>query len=71
MSAGQLETSAQVYQFKVVLREGSPLIWRRLLVTSATTIAQLHAIFQAALGWGGSAFTSVPYARQGIWHLPQ
>jgi hypothetical protein len=27
------------------------MIWRRLLVTSDTTIAQLHAILQTAMGW--------------------
>jgi len=40
-----------VYQLCVVLRGISPLIWRRLLVRSDSTIADLHAIFQLALGW--------------------
>jgi hypothetical protein len=41
----------QVYQLKVVLRDCSPLIWRRLLVTSDTSVAQLHAILQITMGW--------------------
>ena len=40
-----------VYQLRVVLREISPLIWRRLQVRSDGTIADLHATLQLALGW--------------------
>jgi hypothetical protein len=35
----------------VVLRGVSPLIWRRLLVRSDSTIADLHATLQRALAW--------------------
>ena len=41
----------QVYQLKVVLRDVTPLVWRRLLVASTTTIADLHASIQIAMGW--------------------
>lgn len=41
----------QVYQLKVVLRDCSPLIWRRLLVTRFLSVAQLHAILQITMGW--------------------
>ncbi len=41
----------KVYQLKVSLRGISPMIWRRLLVSSTTTIAHLHAILQVAMGW--------------------
>lgn len=41
----------EVYQLRVVLRGVSPLIWRRLLVRSDSTIADLHATLQLALGW--------------------
>jgi Plasmid pRiA4b ORF-3-like protein len=40
-----------VYQLRLVLRGVSPLIWRRVLVRGDTTIADLHATFQVALGW--------------------
>lgn len=42
-----------VYQLRMVLAGISPLIWRRLLVSGATTIAGLHAIVQTVFGWGG------------------
>jgi hypothetical protein len=31
----------------------SPLVWRRLLVASDTTIAELHEILQSAFDWSG------------------
>jgi hypothetical protein len=40
-----------VYQLKVVLRGVSPMIWRRVLVRSNTTIAGLHRTLQLAMGW--------------------
>ncbi len=51
MSAVKHQAPGTVYQLKVSLRDISPMIWRRLLVTSHTTIAQLHDILQAAMGW--------------------
>src|SRR5260370_35337382 len=44
-------SEASVYQLRVVLRAVSPLIWRRVLVRSDTTIADLHMTLQTALGW--------------------
>jgi len=43
--------SDKVYQLKITLRHISPLVWRRVLVKSETTIAQLHAIIQTVMGW--------------------
>ena len=40
-----------IYQLKIVLRDVTPMIWRRLLVTNTTTIADLHAIIQITMGW--------------------
>ena len=40
-----------IYQLKIVLRDVTPMIWRRLLVASTTTIADLHASIQLAMGW--------------------
>ena len=43
--------SPAVYQLRIRLDRISPLIWRRLLVSDATTIAELHASIQIAFGW--------------------
>lgn len=42
-----------VYRLRVVIAGISPLIWRRLEVADATTVAGLHAIVQAVFGWSG------------------
>ncbi len=43
-----------VYQFRIRLCGVSPLIWRRLLVRSDTSIAFLHHLLQAAFDWSDS-----------------
>jgi hypothetical protein len=40
-----------VSQLRVWLREISPAIWRRLLVRSDSTLADLHYTLQIAMGW--------------------
>lgn len=47
-------TTNEVYQLKITLRDVRPPIWRRVLVTDATTLHQLHWIAQAAMGWTNS-----------------
>ncbi len=42
---------AQVYQLKVWIQGISPMVWRRLLVRSDSTIADLHYTIQIAMGW--------------------
>lgn len=42
-----------VWQLRAVIAGISPLIWRRLLVPTEVTIAELHAILQTVFGWGG------------------
>lgn len=55
MNADKQQATAQdavkLYQLRVSLRDVSPMIWRRLLVTSDTSMAQLHYIVQTAIGW--------------------
>src|SRR6266700_6613945 len=46
-------TPPEVYQLHVWLREISPMISRRLLVRSDSTIADLHSILQIIMGWEG------------------
>lgn len=42
-----------VYQFKIVLRDTSPAIWRRIETRDAT-LEQLHELIQTAMGWTNS-----------------
>ena len=42
---------APIYQLKVWLQGISPMVWRRLLVRSDSTIADLHYTIQIAMGW--------------------
>ena len=43
-----------VYQFKVMLRGISPVIWRRVLLRSDQSIADLHYAIQLAMSWSDS-----------------
>ncbi|MEO7143188.1 MAG: plasmid pRiA4b ORF-3 family protein [Bryobacteraceae bacterium] len=49
----QLPLSTAIYQLRLVLAGISPIIWRRLLVSSEITIAQLHQYIQVAFDWSG------------------
>ena len=49
----ELPLSTAIYQLRLVLTGISPIIWRRLLVSSQTTIAQLHQYIQVAFDWSG------------------
>lgn len=40
-----------IYKLHIWIRQISPMIWRRLLVRSASSIAQLHDVLQIAFGW--------------------
>lgn len=48
------EGSDQIYQIKVTLKDFKPSIWRRIQVRSDTTLGELHAIIQMAMGWSNS-----------------
>lgn len=45
------ETGVEVYQLRIWIRKISPQIWRRLLVRSDSTIAELHETLQVAFDW--------------------
>jgi len=45
------EKAVEVYQLRIWIRQISPQIWRRLLVRSDSTIAELHDSLQIAFGW--------------------
>jgi hypothetical protein len=38
---------------KIHLLGISPMVWRRVLVSSSTTLRELHGILQTAMGWDG------------------
>ncbi len=40
-----------LYQIKVSLNGIKPPIWRRLLISNATDLDELHKIIQIAMGW--------------------
>lgn len=40
-----------VYAVKIALRRIGSMIWRRLRLLGATSIAELHYIIQIATGW--------------------
>ncbi|MGA2705335.1 MAG: plasmid pRiA4b ORF-3 family protein [Isosphaeraceae bacterium] len=48
------DTVPEVYQFHVWIRQITPMIWRRLLVRSNSSLADLHAIIQIAFGWSNT-----------------
>ena len=45
---------SEIYQLKVTLKYIRPSIWRRIEVPAEVTLAELHLILQAAMGWTNS-----------------
>jgi len=45
------QNPVEVYQFRFFLKGISPLIWRRLLMTSNSSISDLHYAIQISMGW--------------------
>jgi len=43
--------SKTVFQLRISLKDYVPVIWRRLLVPGGITLAKLHLMIQAAMGW--------------------
>lgn len=50
----KVATPSKVYQLKVTLDGLKPPVWRRLLVNAAMSLADLHDVIQAAMGWTDS-----------------
>ena len=51
MTSPKSKSDTRIYQIKVTLEGSKPPVWRRLLVRSDITLADLHDIIQAAFGW--------------------
>jgi hypothetical protein len=51
MARTKRSTTPAIYQINVTLKGSKPPIWRRMQVTSETTLAQLHRILQRVMGW--------------------
>jgi len=49
----QFPPPSTIYQLRLLLVGISPIIWRRLLLSSQTSIAQLHGYIQIAFAWRG------------------
>ena len=54
MPSRKTAAARQAYQLLVQLQDIHPPIWRRIVVTDRTTLAQLHWIIQLTLGWTNS-----------------
>ncbi|MBK7781000.1 MAG: plasmid pRiA4b ORF-3 family protein [Ardenticatenia bacterium] len=42
---------APIFQFKITLKRSKPPIWRRVLMSSAGSPADLHEVIQRSMGW--------------------
>ena len=63
-------TSVVAYRLHVWIRQISPMIWRRLLVRSDSTIADLHDTLQIAFGWS-DAHLNLFHIHGQLWRLPR
>ena len=51
-------------QLRMELRDVTPTVWRRILVPEQITLAKLHGILQAAMGWTNSHLHEYEIARR-------
>jgi len=48
-----MPSSPGIFQLKISLLGISPMIWRRVLVSSSTALRELHGILQVVMEWDG------------------
>jgi hypothetical protein len=48
-----MPSASEIFQLKIRLLGISPMIWRRVLVPSSSSLHELHGILQVAMGWDG------------------
>ena len=46
-----MDAAGEIIQLKVRLLGISPMVWRRVLVPSLTSLHELHGVLQVAMGW--------------------
>ena len=46
-----MSDNLKVYQFKIHLKDINPMIWRRFLIQSNSTLKDLHYVIQILMGW--------------------
>lgn len=67
MAPRKLSTDQSIYQLKITLKDFRPPIWRRIQVTSETTLGKLHRIIQSAMGWTNSHRPAAFDSGGGVW----
>lgn len=45
------KTMGKGLQFKIIIKDSSPSVWRRIVVPDYINFAQLHEVIQAVFGW--------------------
>ncbi len=58
--------AAAILQIKVWLVGICPMVCRRVLVSAAFTLRELHGVIQVTMGWEGSTSTISSYARRAV-----
>ena len=53
-----------IYRIRVELLDSKPPIWRRVELSSQTTLKQVHRILQIAMGWSNSHLHEFLVGRQ-------
>jgi hypothetical protein len=65
-----IDMKEKIYQVKITLKNFTPKIWRRLLVSSGILLPDFHKVIQTAMGWTnshmhhfikGREFFGIPY----------
>ena len=59
-----------IYQLKIVLLGISPTIWRRILVSSDSTIEDLHYTLQLVMGWSDIHLHHFIIQGFAVWNYP-
>ncbi|WP_281024698.1 plasmid pRiA4b ORF-3 family protein [Rhizobium jaguaris] len=56
-------------QFRIWLKDVSPMVWRRVQVVSTMTLREFHGVLQVAMGWEGIHLYQfiIHTARYGSW----